>query len=317
MRKHMPLLLCVALLLTGCSASKPASGNSAADSGKEKQETTTEITTTTAPPPTEHVLVTLGDSISAGYGLADAPTQRYSALLAGKLTDRDGIEWQDCNYAVSGDDSKDLIKRLQNGKALRLPSADAIVICIGGNNLLGPYENYLMNAAGAMQLSPDGLTSDLIGELTGVLEKNRQAAEKLKTDLEEGFTNLENDIVAVYDWIRERNADAPIYLLNVYNPYGGVKLENPIDTEQSFGNYSSDLMGRLNGILSDFAAQHSDVIPVDIASAFAARDPIPIIGNINDYSVTSGTLINVDPHPNPEGQRLIAETVWKAMNPAS
>jgi lysophospholipase L1-like esterase len=316
MKKTMIAACCAALLLTGCTSVRDLFG-SKSDSQKAQESAAAEttVTTTSAPPP-EHVLVTLGDSISAGYGLADAKKERYSALLTEKLTIRDGIEWVDCNYAVSGDDSTDLLKRLNDGKALRLPSADAVVICIGANNLLGPYSDYLKNAKGSFQINPEGLTSDAIGELTGILEKNKQAIETLKTDLEAGFAKMPTDLQAAYEVIRARNADAPIYLLNIYDPYSKLKIDNPVNPDQSFGDYSGELLTRMNRIIKDYADAHSDITYVDIAKPFAATDPIPILGNVNNYSITSGTLLNFDPHPNLSGQKLIADTLYPVIDAA-
>ena len=76
-----------AVLLTGCGAEKNAS---------ESSETSSAI-------PEEKSLVTLGDSISYGYGLEDVTTERYSAILKDRLESRDNIKWNDYNYAVFGD----------------------------------------------------------------------------------------------------------------------------------------------------------------------------------------------------------------------
>ena len=148
MRKHRISagFLLSALLLTGCGA-----GNTpAAEESSAPAETAV---------PSEKILVTLGDSISAGYGLESPETERYSALLKTMLEAHDGCTWQDCNYAVSGDDSTDLIERLNNGRAVRLPAADAIVLYIGANNLLGIYTGYLKDLADSNQSTGTGTDS--------------------------------------------------------------------------------------------------------------------------------------------------------------
>ena len=70
--------LTAALLLTGCGAAKTPDSESSSESAVQSVEKT---------------LVTLGDSISFGYGLDDVTTERYSALLKNQLESRDKITW--------------------------------------------------------------------------------------------------------------------------------------------------------------------------------------------------------------------------------
>ena len=137
-------LLCT-LLLTGCSA---GASQDASESAAESSAAAVEKS-----------LVTLGDSISFGYGLDDPSTERYSVLLKEKLDSRDKITWTDSNYAVSGDDSGDLIRKLNNGRALHAPSADTIILYIGANNLLGAYSDYIMDMAEENGVNIDDFTS--------------------------------------------------------------------------------------------------------------------------------------------------------------
>ena len=315
-------LLTGCLLLTGCSRSgeqlsriDPENGtvNTEETMTKPEQTTTEETTTVTeTTAPRIRNLVTLGDSISAGYGLEQPEAQRYSALLVQKLAQADGISWNDYNYAVSGDDSSDLMKLLQDGTASALSDADLICLYIGANNLLGPYTDYLKSAAQVFQKPESGNgAASWIGQIAGAVSSNIQSFTKINEKVEEGMDRLTKDLPDTYSLIRSRNADAPIYLMTVYNPYRFVTLSNPVSKE-SFGEYTGTKIDRLNGIIQSFAASHPDVSLVDIHAAFEELDTVPILGNINESSA-EGAKTNPDPHPNLEGQKLIAETIYSAM----
>ncbi len=304
------MALSAGMLITGCgkqdtsqNTEKPAESSAAAPSGLN--------------------LVTLGDSISFGYGLESPDTERYSALLSNMLEQNDNRKWNDYNYAVSGDDSSDLLKRLNNGKAIRLPSADVIVICIGANNLLGVFTSYLEESAeekGININTIDSMTDEelesLQNEMTEKLKDTDSILKEIEPRIEEGMNRLKTDLDSAYDWIRARNQTAEIYILNVYNPYRGISdsvIGTEADLGEPFGDYTQKHLDRCNGIIREFAAAHSDLHLVDIEAAFAAADPVPILGADNQEGGSAEEMQYLDPHPNAEGQKLIAETLFRAM----
>lgn len=244
--------------------------------------------------PETKILVTLGDSISAGYGLDAPETQRYSAFLTEMLHAHDENDWRDCNYAVSGDDSSDLLQRLYDGKAIRLPAADEIVIYIGANNLLFPYKTYIQNIL-SENSTPESQTA---------------AKKTLDLEIDKGLNRLEADLDTMYQWIRERNTvdEAPIYLLNIYNPYADLTDETLPSSDVLMREYAEEQITRCNQVLSDFAAAHDDIHLVDIAEPFAQCGEAPILGEIEP-----GNIWTIDPHPNTEGQKIIAETIFSAI----
>ena len=276
------------------------------------EETTTETETTA---PRIRNLVTFGDSISAGYGLEHPEAQRYSALLVQKLADDEGISWNDYNYAVSGDDSSDLLNLLEDGKARSLPEADMICLYIGANNLLGPYTDYLKSVSQIFR-KPDGETgvAAWIGSITSAVSSNIQSFTEINEKVDEGMERLTKDLPDTYNRIRQMNADAPIFLMTVYNPYKYVSFSNPV-TKESFGVYTGEKIDRLNDIIRSFKASHPDITLVDIHDAFEKLEKVPILGNINE-GISSEQKASVDPHPNAEGQRVIADTVFAARRSA-
>lgn len=294
--KFCAALCAAAMLLTGCGTGNSDAENSAV---------------TTPAPPSGLNLVTLGDSISAGYGLENREQERYSALLCNALEQTDNRKWNDYNYAVSGDDSSDLIQRLNDGRALRLPSADTIIIYIGANNLLGVYTGFAQDMVKDLNIDPDSYTDEDIERVQDAVKEKMQDKDTILTDLEkqldDSLLRLQNDLETIYAWVRERNADADIYVLNIYNPFKDTEDSDMLELDEPFGDYAQRQIDRANKILTDFTAAHSDLIFVDLASRFNAANPLPIIGGDPE---TDGY---VDPHPNADGQKLIAEVLKEAM----
>lgn len=96
------LLACCFLLLAACSAEKAAS----------------------LPPGT--VVLALGDSLTAGYGLA--PEQAWPALLAARTG------WKVINGGVSGDRTDDALARLPSLLDEHAPAL--VLVTLGGNDML-------------------------------------------------------------------------------------------------------------------------------------------------------------------------------------
>lgn len=74
------------------------------------------------------VLIVFGDSISAGYGLANG--QSYPALLQTKL-DQERLPWRVVNQGVSGDTTSGGVARMQRALE-RMPAA--VLLELGGND---------------------------------------------------------------------------------------------------------------------------------------------------------------------------------------
>lgn len=270
-------LFCAMLLpLNGCGTAETSANFPEAESSVETK-----------------ICVTLGDSISAGYGLSNPEDTRYSARVTQMLVQADGNDWRDCNYAVSGDDSSDLLQRLEDGRAVRLPSADAIVVCIGANNYLGPYTDYMQ--AVMQQGEGTAAAAAAFSELTKAVDA--------------GEIRLESDLEILYDWIRAHSSvtESRFYLLNVYNPYADVDAIVP-EVNQPLSEYAAGIIDRCNAVLMKFAAAHPDIITVDVAAAFSSCEQVPILGN----SLGDSPLL-IDPHPNEAGQQIIADTLFAAM----
>lgn len=108
---------------------------------------------------TTYVLV-LGNSLTAGYGLANPDADAYPALLQARLDDA-GIEAQVVNAGVSGDTSAGGRRRID--WVLRRQPVDVLVLALGGND-------------GLRGLSPDSMQANLSAVIGSVRARNEEAA---------------------------------------------------------------------------------------------------------------------------------------------
>jgi len=76
----------------------------------------------------EHVVVALGDSLTAGLGVA--PEEAYPALLEARLR-REGFDYRVVNAGVSGDTSAGGLRRIDWALKLR---PDVVIVALGAND---------------------------------------------------------------------------------------------------------------------------------------------------------------------------------------
>ncbi|PLT28570.1 GDSL-type esterase/lipase family protein [Peribacillus deserti] len=148
----------------------------------------------------ERVITALGDSLT--YGLGDSKGHGYVTSLQQKLNkEYPEHTYNVKGYGVVGQESGGLLKRLADPRITKaVYQSDYVMIFIGTNDLVNSSKG---------------------NDLQGMPPK------KLAEAKEQYLDNLE-DIV---DTIEELNADAPIIVLGLYNPYPntGEQIEAYID----------------------------------------------------------------------------------------
>ena len=131
--------------------------------------------------------------------------------------------------------------------------------------------------------------------------------------IDENLVQLTNDLEAIYQYIREKNTKADVYFLNLYNPYTPDTASGIMEDDASFYEFATLNLQRANQIIADLTYRHDDLILVDVASAFSLVNPPPVFGN-SEYNLTEQQSVNFyDPHPNETGQKLIADSIFAAM----
>lgn len=118
-----PVLAALALAAAACGAKpEPPSTSTAAANATPA--------TATTPASTQPRIVALGDSLTAGLGLA--PDQAYPALLQARLKSA-GLDYEVINAGVSGDTSAGGLERLE--WALQ-GNVKILIVALGGNDAL-------------------------------------------------------------------------------------------------------------------------------------------------------------------------------------
>jgi acyl-CoA thioesterase-1 len=105
-----------------------------------------------------HTIVFFGDSLTAGYGLADPGSQAYPALIQDKI-DQAGLNWHVVNAGLSGETTAGGLRRID--WILRQP-LDIFVLALGAND-------------GLRGLNPEVSRSNLMQIMERVRAKNPKA----------------------------------------------------------------------------------------------------------------------------------------------
>lgn len=239
----------------------------------------------------------LGDSIAAGYGLdgytaddnyscpdsyANILKEKYTAELA-EICDH---EMQ--NFAVSGATSSDLLELLESGKLdSALAETDAVVISIGGNDLLAN----VMTIVEALGVTKDNKSVDLdnidfgaILSLMGTFENDVSASLDL----------FEENLKTIARTVNEKT-DGKVYIQTLYNPLE-VFTDLPVVSD-----FSARTLNDFNEFIDYYEGDY-DYRKIDIAEAFNGR--CDELTRINE----------IDIHPNEAGHKLIAELVDETLS---
>lgn len=270
-KKIIASVLCV-VLLACCAAALAACNNDGETAEK------TEI-------------VYLGDSIAEGILGASPLGLRHEYAYANVLGRRNDFEYY--NHSVSGHLTKDLLALLNNdlgydgarGLILHVQEADIIHVSILGNDLLQDMSmnDVVLEAAQGLYTIIDGIAETAYENITGIVAR-----------------------------IRELNPDATLIFQNVYNPLSEnstlvdeetrATLAAEHDTyPEDFRQLGAGILGRLNGVLDRYLAEHPGAFIV--ADAQAEFDRI----FAEDYERGKDLIYPDYIHPSNEGHAVLAD----------
>lgn len=239
----------------------------------------------------------LGDSIAAGYGLegytstdnyscpsySNILKEQYQTELRGKCAHTM------INKAVSGYTTDDLIKQIQSGgldDALR--DCDAVVVSIGGNDLLGILLQVIRELGFAENGSFDAENIDFAAVISALLSMGEDADKALE--------QFDINMVTISEELNKRT-DGAVFVQTLYDPL--EELSNGGIGYQQAGSFVSEKIDRLNEIIAENAASGYSVI--DVAADFKGK--AQELTNIGSFDI----------HPNAEGHRVIARAVDAAF----
>lgn len=240
-------------------------------------------------------LMFLGDSIAAGYGLEGyTSTDNYScpdsyantldAKYTAALAETYSHEMQ--NFAVSGATSADLIELLNSGKLdSALAETDAVVVSIGGNDLLGNIYTIIES----LGITPENQTINI--DDIDILSLLGQIA-TLEENVQDSLTEFEANLKEIAVILNEKS-EGDVYIQTLYNP-----LETFTDISL-VTDFSESTLTEFNRIINNNSVNGYKVI--DVAADFVGKcEELTRIGEI-------------DIHPNEAGHKVIAEAVDKAL----
>lgn len=260
-----------------------------------------------------HVLA-LGDSITAGYGLA-SEAECFTAQL--------GEGYTVTNKGVSGYKTTDILRQINSGAMdAEIEQADVITLTIGGNDLMA-----LLYARTAelynVSHDPKIAAADIVALLATLTPENLMdhydlitcagaALSRLSAGLENpdylmnsaefaaALENYRQALVAITAGLKARNSDAEIIIATQYNPY--TAFEGAPSVAPLYDGIE-DGANRMNTVITQTAAQAGyTAAPVKAAfdAAFAAGADLY-------HANPDLEAINLDFHPNAGGHALLAQ----------
>ncbi len=276
-------------------------------------------------------VLAMGDSISAGYGLANVDTECFVSIIGTK-------GYQTVNKAVSGNRAPDILAQLNDPDndnhitADEIRAAELITVTCGGNDMMDVlYErtaeiwnaqnpNKQISADEITSMFASGLSADALGLIEIALDLlNSDSSSYMITDpafaskLGEYIDAL-NDITA---YIHEINPLAEIIVATQYNPYVEFKGEtvNLLIKQYPIGYLYSGIEDGAN-MLNDAIRENAETGEYSVADVKQAFDSYSGSEDLYNSFIDRSSFIpkiGVDFHPTAAGHALIAETFLAAM----
>lgn len=236
----------------------------------------------------------LGDSIPAGYGLDgyNAGNLYNCDSYANILFDRYKTELADkcghdmVNKSVSGAESDELLELVESGDLdAELDKADAVVVSIGGNDMLGIMLGLLD------KLGYDAETGSFdMGNIN--LLQAASMVTSMDSEVDAALDRFAENIVLIADEINNKT-NGELYIQTLYDP---LEYFSKFSTVTDF---SGEKIGKFNQIIRDNSDGRYTV--VDVALDFKGR------------AAELTNIKNFDIHPNADGHRVIAENIDAAF----
>ena len=254
--------------------------------------------------------VALGDSIAAGYGLegyqegvgVKAPATSYQAILTKKLN---AIS---VNDAITGITSDMLLEALNAGNYDKeLLEATYVTISIGANDILTVFQEELCSVLGSNGVVGQELLANFqqsfqgksFGEIATLLENIQKCFnnnEKLFAEAE----RFHDKLGTIVKLVRQKAPNADIYVNNIYNPYDGI--DNPL---LPLGKMAEPYIRTLNEAFNKY---FQDYTLIDVYSIF--KNTVYVNANFSLFHLDQ---LNLDPHPNENGHKVIAALCESAI----
>ncbi|MCM1244114.1 MAG: GDSL-type esterase/lipase family protein [Roseburia sp.] len=234
--------------------------------------------------------VALGDSIAKGYGLKDTDTESYVGRITEAL-DRQYAAVRVTNFGENGLRSDELLKILTDPADKKhdaylsaIKGADLITLSIGSNDLL----QYISRETDLDEFKKKG---DRLF---------RQACEEFQKNIPE-----------IIDVISDNAPQAQLFVNNIYNPCHDISFDISEKVLKNLDQMAEKYIVQINEgfeteqVQSVFNQKNKgsqkEYVLVDVKRAFEDSSE-----KLLNMVITWG---EIDPHPNKEGHRVIAELI--------
>ena len=254
----------------------------------------------------ERVYVALGDSITTGYGLSDASTESFPALVAEENT------LALTNLAKDGATSAGLLEVVQDtNNAAILSSADVITITIGGNDLMDALYGYIAaeynNANPGSSITASDVKNNIVSYLlfAETVLPNFVDSATARTAMQTLGSNLATAIKT----IKDNNPDVQIIVATQYNPYKqAAKAVENISALYEKAELINKVFNAGVAAMNSMVIQNvCTAVQCTVADVYAKFNGVS--ENPCNASFDNIFSINLDFHPNASGHRLIAEVI--------
>jgi len=296
-------------------------------------------------------MLVLGDSIATGYGLpgySAASPQLAADSFANKLAAKYKLTYGHTfyNFAIDGMTSAELASAVSEGKSqylykenalgvdegtfsrymmvdasstqVAIKNCDTIVISIGGNDLLRPMFEIIMdyiedNAAllKMMGIDLESMSGAGASGLSGIMGGANSTA--MLTALTAIFTSEEaqakfTDAVKAYSAniatiltsIYALNPGADVYLLCLYNPFDGVEMfASMAELTETF---ITAMAQSTAAVSASFAAKGFSAVPVQVKDSFDGK------------AMSLTNILAIDIHPNVQGHEVMYNALSAAID---
>lgn len=222
--------------------------------------------------------VALGDSLTQGVG--DTTGQGgFVSILANQLSQDGQVDVSYDNFGVSGNTSKQILKRMTTDKTIlpKLAQADMMTLTVGGNDVMAVIRKNLANL-----------------QLSQFTTAQRAYRKRLR---------------AIIDLARQDNPDLPIYVLGIYNPF---YLNFPELTEMQ--TVINDWNASTEEVVKEYHQVYFVAINDLLYKGLDGQGGIVSEGQ-GQISVTNTMLFEQDHfHPNIIGYRVMAKAVKEVID---
>ena len=254
----------------------------------------------------------LGDSIGAGYGLADKDTESYAQIVRSKLNiPKNNFK----NLSVPGLTCGEFYQKIQTSEyTSSIRAANMITVSIGSNELLGIAIEGISSVTGVDRNDPDFTNkvqqvfknANLFQKLT--LTDNLYVfftSNETKAKIEASIAAYEESWNNSISYIKNINPNVSIIATEFYNPYYEVGLAS-----YDLGNFVDEYIKKMNVILRNSSQSESLYKIAKIYDDFNTTNPR--ITNVN-VNFSNFSKMNIDPHPNKDGHSIIASRIMDVV----